>query len=599
MNVEVSLVAGGVSIHVPGNWTADSSLLDVVASPGVVGCIQTLRVGETIIDQSDFASTTLGSLLQDESNSLDLKIGEKKLKTDNTKDFDVSLQKLLEDGILPLNYDNMDLLSSAHTDHTGHDDAEISTIDIALEKNASISVDQKTQAWPSLLLVDEPDDSPELKYLTEADIQALVVLTLKDALRLAIGKKASNEYTVHYEVSLFSFRPDIVVIHRQAVGIALVIEVKKPGNDVFTSQEVAGQVNTYGMGQLSSGIVAPFVILSSYDGMCIAFPKLCLEACEQIINKNIQNFSSPFADPAAGMKAPDDLSKLEQVFSTMTTSDEAKGAPSVGKGEGENEDDDMDDDESDEDYVPPCIVYSQVFTGKDVVPAFILALRCGLDALAQKQPRRIPRHKKSAQGICALAHPKSLVWKDIPESLSFDYANFPGANTKKFYLWTSLGRGSTGRVFLACNMKGKVCAIKFFFIDKKEILKHPKEERDEARARAKQQRKGVAERERDMWRKAYDDKRVVVKELNNCWCCLMPYCDPAPNDDEQRAALLPKIRACLEKLKAKGLRFKQRELRWRHVRLNQAGGITLVDLDSLEEVNPNDIDIEDQMAAFV
>ena len=609
MNVDVSLAVGGLRVHLTGNWTTDSSLSDVI--PAIEGHVQTVTVEGMIIDKSNFESTTLGSLLPNDksSNSLCIKISEKKPKTESTKDTD-SLRMLLEEGVLPLNYDNFDLLSSAHTDHTGHDDADIETITINLKNNVSVddvAVDQMTLEKSSLLLLERREDTPQLKYLTEADIQSLVVSTVKDALRLAVGKTAADKYTVHYEVSLFSFRPDIVVIHHQDVGIALVVEVKKPGKDVFTSQEVAGQVNTYGMGQLSSGIPAPFVILSSYDGMCITFPKRCLAACEQIMNKNIRGFSSPYEDPVASMEVQD-LSKLEQVFSALSAS-EADAKQSSMKSDDENDDDkdeedenneydETDDGESDEDYEPPCVVYSQVFKGKDIVPALIFVLRCGLDALVQRQPRRNPGHNESAEGICALADAKSLVWKDIPESLVFDYFKFPAVNTKKFYLWTSLGRGSVGRVFLACGMKGKVCAVKFFYIDEKEILKYPKAEREQARELAKQQRKGVAEREREMWRKAYEDKRVVVKELNNCWCCLMPYCDPAPEDDAQRAALLPKVSACLENFKAKGLRFKQHELQWRHVRMNQAGSVTLVDLGSLEQANPNDIDVGDQMAAL-
>lgn len=531
MNVEVTLALGSINIHLPGKWTTESILRDVVNNvKGAV--VQRVTVGSNIVEESDFESTTLGSLLSDESTSLLIQISEKKVKTDNDGIEDSSLRKLLEDGILPLNYDNRDLISSTHTDHTGHKDAQITTFEIGLKKNAGnkdIGVDDKTRAMGSILLLQKKEGSPELRYLTEADIRSLVVFTVKDALRLALGRSAADEYDVHYEVSLFSFGPDIVVIRHKAVGISLVLKVKKPGSNVFTSEEVAGQVNTYGMGLLSSGIVAPFVILSSYDGMCITFPKRCLEACVEIMNKNIDNLGSPFADPLGTVEVQA-FSDLTQVFSATSTSEEDAGnAPLVrGGGNGDESDEDAgnapaaegwddEDDEFDEDYEPPSVVYSQLFKGRDVVPALILAIRCGVDALAQKRPRLIPLHSASAEGICALANAKAIVWKDIPTNLLFNYIDFPGTNTKKFYLWTSLGRGSSGRVFLGCSLQGKVCAIKFFFIDDKEILKYPKEERPAARERAKRQKKIAAKRERDMWRKAYDDKRVVVRELNNSW----------------------------------------------------------------------------------
>ena len=160
---------------------------------------------------NNFVGTTLGSLLSDtgDNDVITMRINEKRHKAEK-KAAERSLQKLLEDGILDLNYDNMDLLSSSHTDDTGHEDAEITTSDIIFERG--IAVDAETRAMGSMLLLEKKDRSDELKYMTEADIQSLVVSTVKDSLRLALGNTGADEYDVHYEVSLFSFRPDIVVV---------------------------------------------------------------------------------------------------------------------------------------------------------------------------------------------------------------------------------------------------------------------------------------------------------------------------------------------------------------------------------------------------
>jgi hypothetical protein len=75
---------------------------------------------------------------------------------------------------------------------------------------------------------------------------------------------------VRPEISLFSYRLDILVVMHKCIGIVLVVEVKKPGLEVFTSHSVAGQVYDHLVGMLVRGVSRPFVVLSSYDRMVIA-----------------------------------------------------------------------------------------------------------------------------------------------------------------------------------------------------------------------------------------------------------------------------------------------------------------------------------------
>jgi len=72
------------------------------------------------------------------------------------------------------------------------------------------------------------------------------------------------------EISVFACRPDIIVVYHSMRGIILVVEVKKPGIEVFTSHDVGGQIYDYLMGLLGTGI-RPFGVLSSYDETCIAY----------------------------------------------------------------------------------------------------------------------------------------------------------------------------------------------------------------------------------------------------------------------------------------------------------------------------------------
>ena len=74
-------------------------------------------------------------------------------------------------------------------------------------------------------------------------------------------------------------------------------------------------------------------------------------------------------------------------------------------------------------------------------------------------------HGEIPKGSCAKADATGFVWTNMPGKIKFNCDAFPGKSTKMMYLWRDLGRGSKGRVFLACNSSGKACAVKFFLIN--------------------------------------------------------------------------------------------------------------------------------------
>jgi len=69
-------------------------------------------------------------------------------------------------------------------------------------------------------------------YQNETKVQNLVVDCLNDALTLL---DLSEDFLVESEFSIFSYRPDVVVVSHSMLGVILVVEVKKPGVEVFTS----------------------------------------------------------------------------------------------------------------------------------------------------------------------------------------------------------------------------------------------------------------------------------------------------------------------------------------------------------------------------
>jgi hypothetical protein len=78
------------------------------------------------------------------------------------------------------------------------------------------------------------NDREKCVYQNETEVQLFVNYAVQDAIKhKALG--LSNVLTVRPEISLFSSRPDVIVVTHSMLGIILIIEVKKPGDEVFTS----------------------------------------------------------------------------------------------------------------------------------------------------------------------------------------------------------------------------------------------------------------------------------------------------------------------------------------------------------------------------
>jgi hypothetical protein len=261
----------------------------------------------------------------------------------------------------------------------------------------------------------------------------------------------------------------------------------------------------------------------------------------------------------------------------------------IHKGERNDGLDEDQDDPFDGEWFPRKVCYSPIFGPQKIIPALVLALRCGFESLLTAKKKELPNQNGGVQGTCAYVDEKALLWTDIPTSIRFNYTKFPGPSTKKFYLWTSLGRGSTGQAFLACNSSGNVCVAKFFLLDEKQILLTNKEHREAMRESLKTASKVKAKTEMNHWQSFYGEKNVRVVELNNLWCLLMPYFDHVMTNEREQA--LPKVMELLESFKQRGFNYKMNDLRWRHV-YQRFGEITLIDLCSLEKIKEGEsIDI--------
>jgi hypothetical protein len=519
---------------------------------------------------------------------------------------DGTIQTLFSGSVPPLSKSNMGLQSSAHVEDTGHDDAAVITTSFGTaEVDGSVFVDPS----PNSVLLAKLGRRDEFRYQTEAGIQVLVIAALEDALK---SQGIKGLFDVYPEASLFSYRPDIVVVHHSVLGIALLVEIKKPGHTVFTEHQVGGQVFDYLMGMRSSGIVTPFAVLSTYDQMCIAHLNddgKSLECLREEAKHRHEKFQAATilgrAIPALGSTLSKESAVLNADISPDSGVNKVFGRSFVSAEEHENngdkteEEDESDgDDESDDSSYNREVHYSETFSGTHIMNALVLALRCGIKSMATYQPRMLPVDGGCipAGGACALANEEGVVWKDFPRKITFNYIDFPDGSTKNFYLWRNLGRGSTGRVFLACSETGRACAAKVFLLDETIVQRSPRSARAAIRDALLEENKKDAEAEMKHWEALYGGtfkQMVRVVKMNKLWCLLMPFFDAITINE--RADHLPRVKEHMIDFKNKNLKYKDNDLQWRHVGVRD-GKTFLIDLGSLVKCNAEDIDVDAQVA---
>ena len=522
---------------------------------------------------------------------------------DEGEEEDTTMARLMQNrkAIIPeLSLDNAGLQSSAHTEDTGHDDAAILTEEAADIKELLAKRNVYTNCRntrPSHLLTDL-DGRPSLVYQNETEVQDYVKNTIKDAVKL-LGLE--SVLSVRPEISLFSYRPDIVVVMHKCFGIVLVVEVKKPGHEVFTSPSVGGQVYDYLVGMLAGGVSRPFVVLSSYDRMVIAHLDdggMSKEVLERVAGGIESDWTEEMAFLEGGNGQPNESQASGSPLSKLNAVVSDQNMPSASDGPSESSEDNNDDGESDDEDWNRSLCYTNVVERVDVLQGMVLAIRCGIKSCMESPSLPLPFQGSTPSQGCPRVNEEEMVWCDSPSTAVIDYHSFPSSTTKSFYLLRDLGKGSSGRAFLVCSPGGKALVAKFFLIKAEESHRS----RESAYVRQQQRtlllnaRKVEAEKEMDMWTTVYGDEyEVQVKKLHRHWCLLLPYFDTLTTVEARQAAL-PQIRLILEAFNSHKLRYKTDDIRWRHVGIRQTK-ICLFDLGSLEECkdDPGSIDVDAQL----
>ena len=536
----------------------------------------------------------------------------KRIKRDTV--LNKTLDSLLVDRkalIPPLARDNEPLQSTAHTENTGHEDATplredefdgIQSVDVSMLLDGVSIYAEYDDTAPSLLL-SVLHSSLAFVYQNETQIQRYVMLAMEDAL---IAMDLRDFLEVQPEISVFSYRPDIIVVSHSTLGIILVVEVKKPGKDVFTSHSVAGQVYDYLVGMLGMGITCPMVVLTTYEEMVIAHlndgghARTLMEEVAGQMEQPLKSEIEFLKGDATGEEHETPGSPLSRRNLVVSTpQDDVASTTAKQRAGGRDSDDDLDDDGSDDSDWNRCVCYSKVVERGGVFKAWMFAIRCAVQACIRSPPFDIPLQGSTPSFACARVNEMGMVWGDLPSDLKIDYFTTPKKATESFYLLSDLGRGSNGRAYLVCTSSGKACVAKFYFIkdDEAHRVRVSAWLRQEQRKILLEERKAEAVQEKNYWSTFYEGKYdVEVRQLHGHWCLLLPYFDPI-TDVQSRHACLPQVRRILERFKSKNLKYKDDDLRWRHVGIRN-GEIALFDLGSLEtpeEGTSIDVDVQIQI----
>ena len=449
-------------------------------------------------------------------------------------------------------------------------------------------------------LEENPNDKngPQiLSYQNEATVtdyvQGVVVMCMQSLGYFGKGR-------LYKEMSLFSLLPDLIlVIHKKTRGIILIIEVKMPGKEVFTSQGIAKQVSDYLLLQYRLGNTMPFVLLSSYREACLCHLKPgCGQTKDTIegggvydkYRKIVERAAKQLKEGAAlgemmGANDADQKDKPKTHSPTKPAFASKEEIPLSLSGKRPRR---KLVEKATVTLLSPEVVYSRPFNLSNMVHGVTLAIACGLASLkdALTNPTEDcywPNHNSKIDGLHPQVESGKLQWVQV-SNMSIDYMKAPlsvldGQDiSSKYILLQEIGRGES-KVFLAVDYDGTACALKVYLdVDAENVYSH------EDRAEQVENAKNAAREECYRWKTLQSDYTdyVACLELNGQGVLRMPVFLPVP--PELRGDYIDSVKEKLQSFSNKGYLYN--EVRWQHVgcRKKEDGQleIALLDLGSLE-----------------
>eukprot|EP00978_Attheya_sp_CCMP212_P031859 scaffold121989_cov44-Attheya_sp.AAC.1 len=396
-----------------------------------------------------------------------------------------------------------------------------------------------------------------------------------------------RSFLVFCEVTIFSLRPDLLVVMHPSLGVILVVEVKTPGEKVFTSKHIAGQIHDYLKGMARLGHSTPFVVLCSYENMVFARltgTDIIEHNYHAIVDKSKEVLRSASGKHEASIAAVE-LKPITSPADNGIQNEDANEPwiPDSPKPPEPGEDEDTATANDDDNDQTPVIAYSQVFCRANVFKAMILAIECGIQSLntVDEALRNFlpPQGEQLAVDLPFVAE-TSFKWKRCTTPLRYDLSS--SNRCKRFYLLAELGRGQCGKVFLACDVFGRTCALKFY-------LKISQDWKQQGMQSSEEQAEEMAETELKRWTDLYPKFELCSHKLrlNHHIVLKTPYFTSVPVKKRLEMDVLRQVKSLLEEFQSKGLYYN--EVRWRHVGCSKDdNGKLVVTMLGLGSLTPRD-----------
>ncbi|CAB9529883.1 expressed unknown protein [Seminavis robusta] len=435
-------------------------------------------------------------------------------------------------------------------------------------------------------------------YHSESDVSGWITASLEDAQQLAQAA-TGRTFHVHHEFSLWSDRPDHLVLYDKARQDPIIaVEDKKPFRDgKKMTNHVRGQMFDYLMELRCLGHSAPFAVLSTFEESWLFWQD------DEESNKIVE--SKDRLTEVKDKLGTDAISPTKLVAAEKKTPSPPELKNEVGTAN-DNTGTDSDLQSTFDACSRDKLLQTEVYSSKQLVPLLYTAIICGLARNPTAPRENYSSVRKSYDGIALQLNKSKYNWGHLRLSVGSPITfQGRGSSTRRtnrgpcsegsFFAIEKLGRGDTSKVFDAYDHSGKRCAIKMYI--KRGNVKRGNDENEKLQSLQDSKATGTDSCKREAKRLLefypFLQDEVYFEELNTFPCVVMPFFRPLSKEERQKfrsdEKLGKQVSGCLSALAKKGLKYHESDLRWRHIGYYDGGGDTgeklvMFDLADLEEM---------------
>jgi hypothetical protein len=416
---------------------------------------------------------------------------------------------------------------------------------------------------------------------------------IRDALKaLGLIDKAGT----HLEFSMYLMKPDIVIVVKHQGRVFFAAEVKAPEvqgkNNVFGNEMVAGQIWSYLYAMKASGNPCPIGAIMTYNKISIV--------TLGDYSKDGKHKSRIRATKACLSTGRSPLRELPKEAKAVKCESRKHSPIKLSKDftKTNQEDNEVMRQELWDEEVGRIAYCSPVHGNGEVFPCLLQAIDIAYRAICDADVEQVVSATAKAPiggRLMFKLGGDSFHWVKMPQHVLAEIdGKIPTKTTKYLYILGKLGDGGIASVYLACSSGGKVCAMKDYFIERSSAACEM--ERDEEENAQRMHLIEMAEKEERRWEIIYGDRfQARAQSFGGKHCLLMPYGYQIAAEPDDRWRHVPGIKKELElfarctegEAGRPGYKYKNSDLRWRHVLLDTKGDIFLCDLESLEEIGEN------------